>query len=268
MKKMVPVLIAIVLIIIIAGAAFGMKVVERFSYSKERMDLNEYYQLASAEEVALVLNNDIKEEKGILREGICYLDLNTVHTYLNDRFYADYHEEWLLYTTPDEILYAKAGEAGEDGYVPAFLQDGTMYVALDYVKKYTNFSYSLYTEPNRAVLTTSWEEHQAADIRKDTAVRYQGGVKSDILTEVAAGDKVTVLEEMENWSKVATEDGFWGGKARPWRSHAGVFPADGARHAALAAGGGAPAAGECAQRNVDSCYGLCGAGVYIRPPGL
>ena len=75
MKKMVPVLIAIVLIIIIAGAAFGMKVVERFSYSKERMDLNEYYQLASAEEVALVLNNDIKEEKGILRDGICYLDL-------------------------------------------------------------------------------------------------------------------------------------------------------------------------------------------------
>lgn len=210
MKKMVPVLIAIVLIIIIAGAAFGMKVVERFSYSKERMNLNEYYQLASAEEVALVLNNDIKEEKGILRDGICYLDLNTVHTYLNDRFYADYHEEWLLYTTPDEILYAKAGEAGEDGYVPAFLQDGTMYVALDYVKKYTNFSYSLYTEPNRAVLTTSWEEHQAADIRKDTAVRYQGGVKSDILTEVAAGDKVTVLEEMENWSKVATEDGFLG----------------------------------------------------------
>lgn len=210
MKKMVPVLIAIVLIIIIAGAAFGMKVVERFSYSKERMDLNEYYQLASAEEVALVLNNDIKEEKGILRDGICYLDLNTVHTYLNDRFYADYHEEWLLYTTPDEILYAKAGEAGEDGYVPAFLQDGTMYVALDYVKKYTNFSYSLYTEPNRAVLTTSWEEHQAADIGKNTAVRYQGGVKSDILTEVAAGDKVTVLEEMENWSKVATEDGFLG----------------------------------------------------------
>ena len=40
--------------------------------------------------------------------------------------------------------------------------------------------------PNRAVLTTSWGEHQAADIKKDTAVRYQGGVKSDILTDVKA----------------------------------------------------------------------------------
>ena len=41
-------------------------------------------------------------------------------------------------------------------------------------------------------------------------MRYQGGVKSDILTDVKAGDKVVILEEMENWSKVATSDGFLG----------------------------------------------------------
>lgn len=45
---------------------------------------------------------------------------------------------------------------------------------------------------------------------KDTAVRYQGGVKSDILTDMTAGEQVVILEEMENWSKVATEDGFLG----------------------------------------------------------
>ena len=60
------------------------------------------------------------------------------------------------------------------------------------------------------MLTTSWSEHQAADIGKDTAVRYQGGVKSDILTDLSAGDKVVILEEMENWSKVATADGYLG----------------------------------------------------------
>ena len=210
MKKAIPVIIAVVLIFVIVAITFGMKVVERFSYSEERMDLNEYFSLASDDEAALVLNNEIREEKGVVKDGRCYLPLETVHTYLNDRFYADYNENWLLYTTPDEIIYAQAGETGEDGYVPAYLEDGVMYVALDYVKKYTNFSYTLYTEPNRVVMTTVWDEHNVADIRRNTAVRYQGGIKSDILTEVAAGDKVTVLETMETWSEVVTQDGFIG----------------------------------------------------------
>ena len=210
MKKAIPVIIAVVLIFVIVAITFGMKVVERFSYSEERMDLNEYFSLASDDEAALVLNNEIREEKGVVKDGRCYLPLETVHTYLNDRFYADYNENWLLYTTPDEIIYAQAGETGEDGYVPAYLEDGVMYVALDYVKKYTNFSYTLYTEPNRVVMTTVWDEHSVADIRRNTAVRYQGGIKSDILTEVAAGDKVTVLETMETWSEVVTQDGFIG----------------------------------------------------------
>ena len=210
MKKAIPVIIAVVLIFVIIAITFGMKVVDRFSYSEERMDLNEYFSLAADDEAALVLNNEIREEKGVVRDGRCYLSLETVHTYLNDRFYADYNENWLLYTTPDEIIYAQAGETGEDGYVPAYLEDGVMYVALDYVKKYTNFSYTLYTEPNRMVMTTVWDEHSVADIKRNTAVRYQGGIKSDILTEAAAGDKVTVLEKMETWSEVVTQDGFIG----------------------------------------------------------
>ena len=210
MKKAIPVIIAVVLIFAIIAITFGMKVVDRFSYSEEQMDLNGYFGLEASDEAAIVLNDELREEKGIVRDGRCYLPLDTVHAFLNDRFYADYHEGWLLYTTPDEILYARQGETGEDGYVPAYLEDGVMYVALDYVKKYTNFSYTLYTEPNRVVMTTAWDEHLAADIKKDTAVRYQGGIKSNILTKVQAGTQVTVLETMETWSKIVTQDGFIG----------------------------------------------------------
>lgn len=41
-------------------------------------------------------------------------------------------------------------------------------------------------------------------------MRYQGGVKSPILTEVKKSDKVTVLEDEDGWKKIATEDGFVG----------------------------------------------------------
>ena len=68
MKKKLPVIIAVVLIIVIIAITAGTKILERFSYSKERMDLNAYYGLETGEDVALVLNNEIKEEKGNRRD--------------------------------------------------------------------------------------------------------------------------------------------------------------------------------------------------------
>lgn len=57
---------------------------------------------------------------------------------------------------------------------------------------------------------TQWGERQLATITKDTQLRYQGGIKSDILTDVSEGDKVIILEQMETWTKVKTGDAFIG----------------------------------------------------------
>ena len=70
--------------------------------------------------------------------------------------------------------------------------------------------YSVYEDPSRAVITSKWESVQSAELKRDTEVRYQGGVKSPILTEVKKSDKVTVLEDENDWMKVATGDGFVG----------------------------------------------------------
>lgn len=210
MKKILPVLIAVGLILIIAGGAAGAFLYQRYSYSKERADLNAYYGLNSSADVAIVLNDVILEEKGILRDGRCYLDLDSVHTYLNDRFYVDYNEKLLLYALPEEVAAAALGETTANGYVAAFEEGGVAYLALDYVKLYSDFNFMLYTEPNRVVLDTVWEEVQTAAIKKNTAVREKGGVKSEILTDMEKGSRVTVLEEMETWDRVATEDGYIG----------------------------------------------------------
>lgn len=57
---------------------------------------------------------------------------------------------------------------------------------------------------------TEWGERQAADITKNTAVRILGGVKSPILRQITAGETVTILEKMETWCKVKTEDAYIG----------------------------------------------------------
>lgn len=217
-KKGIPVLIAIVLIIVIFGIAFGGKIVERYSYSKERADLNNYFDINGETDVAIVLQDEIIEERARLLDGVYYVDLATAHKYFNDRFYEDKSEGLLLYTLPEDIVrcvigtseVTTFGETKDLGYLPARYEEDTLYIALDYLKQYTNFSYEAFTEPNRIQVYTKWEERQTASIKKNTAVRYRGGVKSEILTDVQADDKVVVLEQMENWSKVKTSDAVIG----------------------------------------------------------
>ncbi len=217
-KKVVPILIAIALIIIIGGISFGSKIIEKYSYSKERADLNAYYHISDSEDAAIVLQNEIVEERARVIDGTWYLDLDTVHKYLNDRFYMDRNEDLLLYTLPEDIVKVVIGssvketeDGSEDlGYTIARYEGEKLYVAVDYVKQYTNFGYEVFTDPNRVQIDTQWEEMQVASIKKNTKVREKGGVKSPILTDVAKGDKVTVLEQMETWTKVKTADSVIG----------------------------------------------------------
>lgn len=217
-KKIIPILVAIVLIIIIGCVSIGAKLIERYSYSRERADLNDYFQISSQEDTAIILGNEMIEERARLIDGVYYLDLSTVHKYFNDRFYEDKNENLLLYTLPDDIVKTNTGSTvkeskngSEDlGYVIARYEEDTLYVAVDYVKQYTNFSCEAFTEPNRLQIDTSWDEIQVSEIKKNTAVRIRGGVKSEILEDVQQGEKVAVLEQMETWSKVKTSDSVIG----------------------------------------------------------
>lgn len=217
-KKIIPIVIAIVLIIIIGGVTFGSRMLEKYSYSKERADLNAYYGITGSQEAAIVLQDEIVEEKARISDGICYLDIATIHKYLNDRFYVDGGEGLLLYTLPEDIVRNSIGSSVKEtaqgseelGYTAAIWEGDTLYVALDYIKQYTNFSYQLFTDPYRIQLTTEWPSYEVASISKNTQVRVKGGIKSEILTDVQKGDQVSVLEQMETWSKVKTADSVIG----------------------------------------------------------
>lgn len=225
MKKMIPALTAIVLIVLIAGVALGGKILDKYSYSDERADLNEYFNIYKEEEVPIVLQDELKEEKAIMVDGVCYFDLATVHKYLNTRFYWDEGENLLIFTTPTQVITTNVGEniyrvdgvEQDAGYLLSFarenggeIPDMTLYVAADYVKQYTNFSYEIFANPNRMQVYTEWNERKVAEVKKNTAVRYRGGVKSPILKDVLKGEKLIVLEEMETWSEVKTLDGIIG----------------------------------------------------------
>ena len=218
MKKFIPTIIAIILILLIGGGIVATKYIEKYSYTKEKQDLNQYYGLTAADDVAIVLQNEKIGTKAKLIEGKVYLDFDSVSELLNDRFYVDSNENWFIYTTPDEIIKSQLGSStyfignGESdfGQPVTVLKDGVIYVSLDYVGKFTKFDYTLFNDPARIQLDTKWEEQTVATVNKDNAVRLKGGVKSPILREVSKGEQVIILDKMETWTKVKTDDSLMG----------------------------------------------------------
>lgn len=217
-KKIIPVLIAILLIAITIGIGFGTGIMEKYSYSDERADLREYFAVTAEDEAAIILQDEVIETKALLQDGFYYLPLDFVKETMTDRFYYDYNENLLIYTNPTDSVKAVSGEKGytengaltETEYVVTLVKEDVVYVALDYLKGFANFSYEAFADPSRIQLNTVWEDKTTASIKKNTQVRYKGGVKSEILTDVLKGEEVTILEKMETWTKVKTKDSVIG----------------------------------------------------------
>ena len=215
-KRILPVIIAILLILVIAGGALGKVLLDKYSYSKEEADWNEFYQVSESDRSAIILQDEMVEEQALIRDDVCYFDLATVHKYMNEVFYADMTEKLLLYANPTEVIRTTFGETSytttegtqDAGYVISFVEGDTVYVAADYVKLFTNYSYDCYDR--HVQVYTEWGTRQVAQLKKDTAVRLRGGVKSPILTQAAKGDTLEILEQMETWSKVKTADSVIG----------------------------------------------------------
>ncbi len=220
LAKAIPVVIAIVLIIAIVGIFYGETLIESVYYTSERVDLYQYFELVETDDVAMMMQDAHVDEKAKLVDGNCYFDIATVEKYFTDRFYVNYEEGIVLYTTEKEIYKTYIGEeyasytvAGEENALacPAAIMVGDeLYLSADFVKIFANFSYEYFAEPNRMLIYTEWASRQSATIDKETKLRYQGGVKSPILKDLAEGETVYVLEVMETWTKVITEDGFIG----------------------------------------------------------
>ena len=215
-KKILPVIVAILLILVIGGVTLGKVLLDKYSYSKEEADWNEFYQVSEDDRSAIILQNEMVEEQALTRDGVCYFDLTTVHKYMNEVFYADMTENLLLYATPTEVIRTSFGETSytttegtqDAGYVISFTEGDTVYVAADYVKLFTNYSYKCYDR--HVQVNTEWGTRQVAQLKKDTAVRLRGGVKSPVLTQAVKGDTLEILEQMETWSKVKTADSVIG----------------------------------------------------------
>jgi spore germination protein YaaH len=211
--------------IIIIVIALGTIIVDELTPSKEMIELSDYYEVADSE-VLIILQDEVYEKKGMLQGGMVYIDYDTVVQEFNHRFYWDYNENILTYTTPDEILQAEAGSSGYSStksmiktnvaadYPIVEVFADQVYLSLEFVKKYSDLTYEYYENPNRIVVNYKWGDYLYTETTKETGLRTEADIKSPNLLQMPVGTSLMFVDMEEapkkGFVKVMTSDGIKG----------------------------------------------------------
>ena len=221
MDKKIKLVSAVVVVIIIGlMTAFF---IYKFSPSKEVMELSEYYNLTSEEEMAVILQDTISDEKGLYSDGIPYISYSMVKELFNKKFYWDANEHIMILTRPQEIIKIQPdtaeitvnkGSVAKE-YVVVKMHNNVPYIAMPYVQEMSDITYKTYELPNRIVIKYKWGINElAATVKKKTVIRLEDSIKSKILAEISPEDEVICVDTGETisrgFSKVISEDGVIG----------------------------------------------------------
>ena len=215
-------LVSAVVVVIIIGLMTAF-LIYKFSPSKEVMELSEYYNLTSEEEMAVILQDTISDEKGLYSDGIPYISYSMVKELFNKKFYWDANEHIMILTRPQEIIKIQPdtaeitvnkGSVAKE-YVVVKMHNDVPYIAMPYVQEMSDITYKTFELPNRIVIKYKWGINElAATVKKKTVIRLEDSIKSKILAEISPGDEVICVDTDETisrgFSKIISEDGIIG----------------------------------------------------------
>lgn len=199
----------------------------KFMPTRERMRPEDYFGLTGTSEAAgalggteaaVIVENQVAQERAVIIDGNAYVDYTLVQRDLNSRFHWDASAGLLLFTTPDQIFeippnsaaYTVDGQSFDAGYEILKSTSSGMFLSVNFMQQYSDLKFEQFDAPARIVVTRGGTQYTSATVKRGSAVRYLGGIKSSVITEVSEGAQVKVLEQMENWSQVMTADGYIG----------------------------------------------------------
>lgn len=223
-KQVVMALCIIMIMILMLVVFVGIKLYEKYSPTKERMAYRDYFEMQNEDQLLVYMNDEVlkvNDEKldVLYEEGRCYLPQEYVEVYLNCRFYRDEVMDCIIFSVPDDMYYFTAdtaeyttmyGETSRTDYAVVKRVNDEFYIALDYIKEHTDINYRFYENPKRLFMWTEYVEKTYALLNRDTAIRFRGGIKSPIITDGVENQEVEVLQDLEDWIEVRTEDGYLG----------------------------------------------------------
>lgn len=213
-------------VLLVAGLLFFWK---KYGSSKEMADLKNYYGIEKDDDLAVIVDDKIigsqkgRGSGGKVYDGIPYIEYTVVRDFINSWFYWDYNENLLLYTMPNGSVTVEVGqkeytdikEKKAKKYTILKTEGKTAYIALPFIKEYTDMVYAIYESeekgiPTRAVIDCDRNDRNVSTLKRKTPLRQKTDIKSPIITKAKKSDKVWVLEEKDGWLRLRTEDGYIG----------------------------------------------------------
>ena len=228
-RKQVRVRIFLLVLFLTVGIVTAVWLIMKYTPTSRRMSYEEYFGRMADDEAAIVLQDQILTDQRarIAESGSVYLPYDLVRDSLNERFFRDEENSQILFTTAAQTFEIPVGtttckvidgtldddpssEGSFDDVIVLRDSDSTLYLNLAFLARYTDIDW-IYDENSKHVfIRTRWGNTLTADSLKEAAVRFQGGIKSPIVTDLLKGEQVSVLEQGDNWLKVLTKDGFIG----------------------------------------------------------
>ena len=140
MKRFLTTVLTVILTIMLArGSSGGIYFIPKVQTIK-RAGGSEVNGIRPAGMRRLSFLNSEREEgvKGRYIDGQVYLPVDWVDEAVNERFYWDEENSQLIYTLPDQIVYANEETMGSSGKPLLVQQDGTVWLLSSLVSAYTN----------------------------------------------------------------------------------------------------------------------------------
>ena len=222
MEKSLKIKLLIGAVLVIGAiAVLGMALKEKFTPSETMGTLDGYYDV-SAEEAVIIVENAIHEKTALLIEGGVYLSYDMITRILMDDFYLDEEEKILSYALPEELIRVEVGKSvyyRNDEVCalnsPALLlrEDG-FYMSMEFLVMFADMQYTYYENPNRLIIQNQWIDFLYFDTISEAPVRFEPDIKSDIIRQVPAGEKLYYIggsgKSGSSFLKVMLEDGIYG----------------------------------------------------------
>lgn len=176
----------------------------------------------AANETALIVDGEVREEKGIWDSEKIYIPADTAANSMDPRIYVDEKEKILSYASPDGLIRAEADstsyrlsnktEQAEEAYLKTV--DDKLYVALSFIVEHSSADIQVYENPSRVVVHADRTmKYRFVTLSSDVRLRKGPGKKYPWVAEALEGDEVveeTSIRQENGYAAVTTEDGITG----------------------------------------------------------
>ncbi|MCI8551211.1 MAG: glycosyl hydrolase family 18 [Lachnospiraceae bacterium] len=220
-KRHSPAGIIILLVLLMLVAAAGFLLYRKFGPGTAWADYAELYG-AGADETVVFCNGIQTGGTAVTKDGRVYLPEALAAGVDSKWYHSD--EGLLLYSLANETvaippsshIYTVGGQTLDAGYEIYYEEAGTFYISVDFMASFSGVKMESFPAdaeknlPARIFFDGGGGRYEQAEAAGKTAVRVLAGIKSPILTKTVKGSTLVIMDSVDDWTRVRTEDGFVG----------------------------------------------------------